>query len=391
MIIKTVFWIVVGIILYAYLGYTLLLAMAAFFRRFKLQNKHKATSFEPPVTLLIPAYNEAGSIEEKMRNSLLLNYPKEKLNIVWVTDGSDDDSLTLLSRYGNIRIYHQPERKGKIHAMNRGIKLVSTPFVVFSDANTMLNKEAIREMMNFFADEKVGCVAGEKRIENSNLEKAVEAGEGLYWQYESQIKKLESENGSVVGAVGELFAIRTELFEEVREDTILDDFVISLQIASRGYAIKYAPAAWGTETASVSVHEELKRKVRIACGGWQTLFRMPGLLNLFKHGFLSVKYFSHKVLRWTLVPWAFVLAFILNVALVWGKPVFSDLYGHLLALQLVFYAAVICGALFHNIRTRVKFLFAPYYIIVMNYAIVAGMIRFLSGHYTVKWEKAKRS
>ena len=117
-------------------------------------------------------------------------------------------------------------------------------------------------------------------------------------------------------------------YEEVREDTILDDFAISLQIASKGFAIKYAPAAWGTETASVSVHEELKRKVRIACGGWQTLFRMPGLMNIFTHGFLSLKYFSHKVLRWTLVPWAFVLAFILNVAIVWGKPLFSDLYGY---------------------------------------------------------------
>jgi len=391
MMIKTVFWIAVGIILYAYLGYTFLLAVVAFFRRSKPQKEHETSPFEPLVTLFIPAYNEAGSIEEKMKNSLSLNCPKKKLTIVWVTDGSDDESLTLLSHYGNIQVYHEPDRRGKIHAMNRGIKLISTPFVVFTDANTMLNRDAIREMMNFFKDEKVGCVAGEKRIENFNLEKAVEAGEGLYWQYESQIKRLESENGSTVGAVGELFAIRTELFEEVREDTILDDFVISLQIASGGYEIKYAPTAWGTETASVSVHEELKRKVRIACGGWQTLFRMPGLMNIFKHGFLSIKYFSHKGLRWTLVPWSFFLAFVLNIVIVIGKPVFSDLYGYLLVLQLIFYSAVLCGALFHNVRTRLKFLFAPYYIFVMNYAIVAGMLRYLSGNYTVKWEKAKRS
>ncbi|OFY60039.1 MAG: hypothetical protein A2Y87_02325 [Bacteroidetes bacterium RBG_13_46_8] len=387
---KTVFWVAVGIILYAYLGYTLLLAVAALFRRGKPLKEDEASSFMPPVTLLIPAYNEAASIEEKMRNSLSLDYPKEKLAIVWVTDGSDDESLTLLSRYAEITVNHEPARKGKIHAMNRGMKLISTPFVVFTDANTMLNKDAIREMMKYFGDEKTGCVAGEKRIENCNLEKAVEAGEGLYWQYESRIKRLESENGSAVGAVGELFAIRTELYEEVREDTILDDFVISLQIASKGFAIKYAPAAWGTETASVSVHEELKRKVRIACGGWQTLFRMPGLMNIFLHGFLSLKYFSHKVLRWTLVPLAFILAFILNIAIVWGKPLFSDLYGYLLVLQLIFYAAVLCGALFHDMRTRVKFLFAPYYIFVMNYAIVAGMIRYFSGNYSVQWEKAKR-
>jgi cellulose synthase/poly-beta-1,6-N-acetylglucosamine synthase-like glycosyltransferase len=391
MMLKTIFWVFVGIILYAYLGYTLILAITAVFRRGKTQKETEASAFVPHVTLLIPAYNEAASIDKKMRNCLSLDYAKEKLTIVWVTDGSDDESLTLLDRYRNITLYHEPDRKGKIHAMNRGIKLISTPFVVFTDANTMLNKDAIREMMKYFADEIVGCVAGEKRIENSNLEKAVEAGEGLYWQYESLIKRLESESGSVVGAVGELFAIRTELYEEVKEDTILDDFAISLQIASKGFAIKYAPLARGTETASVSVHEELKRKVRIACGGWQILLRMPGLMNIFSHGFLSLKYFSHKVLRWTLVPWAFVLAFILNLVIVWGKPLFTDVYGILFVLQMIFYAAVVCGALFHNIRTRLKFLFAPYYMFVMNYAIVAGMIRYFSGNYSVKWEKAKRS
>jgi cellulose synthase/poly-beta-1,6-N-acetylglucosamine synthase-like glycosyltransferase len=326
-----------------------------------------------------------------MKNSMMLDYPQEKLSIVWVTDGSEDESSTMLRQYQNIRVFHEPERKGKIHAMNRGMKLVSTPFVVFTDANTMLNKAAIREMMKYFADDKVGCVAGEKRIENYNLEKAVEAGEGLYWQYESQIKRLESKNGSAVGAVGELFAVRTSLYEEVREDTILDDFVISLQIASKGFSIKYSPGAWGTETASASVNEELKRKIRIACGGWQTLFRMPHLLNIFSYGFLSWKYFSHKVLRWTLVPLAFVMALVFNILIVWGKPLFAGLYGYLLCLQIAFYLAVIWGAMFHNIRTRAKFLFAPYYLFVMNYAIVAGMFRYLSGHYSVKWEKAKRS
>jgi cellulose synthase/poly-beta-1,6-N-acetylglucosamine synthase-like glycosyltransferase len=391
MMLKTVFWVALGTVLYAYVGYTLLIAVAAIIRRSKSREENEASAFMPPVTLLIPAYNEAGSVEEKMINSLALDYPNEKLSIVWVTDGSDDETLTLLNRYRNVTVYHETARNGKIHAMNRGIKLVSTPFVVFTDANTMLNKDAIREMMKYFADEKVGCVAGEKRIEDYNLEKAVEAGEGLYWRYESLIKRLESEYGSAVGAVGELFAIRTELYDEVQEDTILDDFVISLQIASKGYAIKYAPAAWGTETASISVQEELKRKIRIACGGWQTLFRMPGLLNIFSHGFLSLKYFSHKVLRWTLVPWAFIIAFILNIILLHGHSLLSDIYGYLFLLQLIFYAAVLIGALFHNTRIRIKFLFAPYYLFVMNYAIVAGMFRYLSGNYTVKWEKAKRS
>ncbi|MBN2762580.1 MAG: glycosyltransferase family 2 protein, partial [Bacteroidales bacterium] len=146
-----------------------------------------------------------------------------------------------------------------------------------------------------------------------------------------------------------------------------------------------------TETASVSVKEELKRKIRIACGGWQTLFRMPHLLNIFSYGFLSLKYLSHKVLRWTLVPLSFFMAFITNMLIVWGRPLLSDFYGYLLGLQILFYMAVIWGALFNNRRTRIKILFAPYYLFFMNYAIVAGMIRYLSGNYSVKWEKAKRS
>jgi len=388
---KTAFWIFTGIILYAYLGYTLLLLILALFWRRNSPSREAVSPFEPQVTLFIAAYNEAGSIEAKMKNSTMLDYPKEKLNMVWVTDGSDDGSPSMLQQYLNITVLHEPERRGKIHAMNRGMKFVSTPFVVFTDANTMLNKAAIREMIKYFADDHVGCVAGEKRIENYNLEIAVEAGEGLYWQYESLIKKLESMNGSAVGAVGELFAIRTALFEEVEEDTILDDFVISLQIASKGYSVKYSPGAWGTETASASVKEELKRKIRIACGGWQTLFRMPGLFNIFSHGFLSWKYFSHKVLRWTLVPLAFVMALLINVLIVRGTPLFSGIYGCLLCLQIIFYVAVIWGAMFHNTRTRARFLFAPYYMFVMNYAIVAGMFRYFSGNYSVKWEKAKRS
>ena len=388
---KTAFWIFTGIILYAYLGYTLLLLILALFRRRNTTSREAVIPFEPDVTLFIAAYNEAGSIEAKMKNSMMLDYPKEKLSIVWVTDGSDDGSPSMLQRYLNITVLHEPERRGKIHAMNRGMKSVTTPFVVFTDANTMLNRAAIREMIKYFSDDQVGCVAGEKRIENCNLEIAVEAGEGLYWQYESLIKKLESMNGSAVGAVGELFAIRAALFEEVKEDTILDDFVISLQIASKGYSVKYSPGAWGTETASASVKEELKRKIRIACGGWQTLLRMPGLLNIFSHGFLSWKYFSHKVLRWTLVPLAFVMALLINVLIVRGTPLFSGLYGYLLGLQIIFYIAVIWGAMFHNTRTRARFLFAPYYMFVMNYAIVAGMFRYFSGNYSVKWEKAKRS
>jgi cellulose synthase/poly-beta-1,6-N-acetylglucosamine synthase-like glycosyltransferase len=388
---KVIFWISTGIIFYAYFGYTLLLALIVLLQGLKSRRYRKAELYEPEVTLLIPAYNEADSIEAKMTNTRELDYPAEKLKVIWITDGSDDGSVAMLGAYQGISVFHETLRCGKIHAMNRGIKMVSTPLVVFTDANTMLNREAIREIVTFFADPGVGCVAGEKRIKDSSLEKAVEAGEGLYWQYESLIKRLESEIGSAVGAVGELFAVRTELYEEIREDTILDDFAISLQIATRGYSIKYAPSARGTETASVSVREELKRKIRIACGGWQMLFRMNHLLNPFLYGFLSWKYFSHKVMRWTLVPFSFLVSLFCNAIIAGRNPVAGNLYGWLFLLQLLFYLTVLWGMYYHNARIRLRFLFAPYYLFIMNYAIIAGMLRYFTGNYSVKWEKAKRA
>ncbi len=391
MTIKVLFWIFTGIILYTYMGYTIILACMAFFKRLKKAPPAIINDYEPDVTILIPSYNEAASIPAKMENTLALDYPEKKLRIVWITDGSDDESLDLLKKYDSISVFHETERRGKIHAMNRGMKLVNTPVVVFTDANTMLNKNAIRQIVKHFADASVGCVAGEKRIKSNAAEKAVEAGEGLYWQYESLVKKLESYSGSAVCAAGELFALRTELYEDIEKDIILDDFVISLQIASKGYKIKYEPGAYGTETASVSVKEELKRKIRIACGGWQVLFRMPHLLNIFRYGFLSLKYFSHKVFRWTVVPVSFILSFVLNIALILHTPFLSDIYWYLFLFQALFYLSVAAGTVFHDIRIRARFLFVPYYMFIMNYAVILGMFRFLTGRYSVNWEKAKRS
>jgi cellulose synthase/poly-beta-1,6-N-acetylglucosamine synthase-like glycosyltransferase len=285
---------------------------------------------------------------------------------------------------------HEHERKGKIHAMNRGIKATGTPIAIFTDANTMLNRQAIREIVQLFTLDKTGCVTGEKRISNSDMQKAAGAGEGLYWKYESLIKKLESETGSVVGAVGEIFAIRTELYEEVNEDTLLDDFTLSLDIIRRGYNVKYAPRAWGIETASLSVEEEMKRKVRIATGGLQSLTRLTDLLNPFKYGWLSVKYVSHKVLRWTLVPFCIPVVFFTNLALVLSSAN-SLAFELVFILQICFYILVIAGKILENVKTKAGFLFAPYYLFIMNYAIIKGVFRFLSGNYSVKWQKVRRT
>ncbi|MBK6282874.1 MAG: glycosyltransferase [Draconibacterium sp.] len=208
--------------------------------------------------------------------------------------------------------------------MNRGVKFVKAPIIIFSDTNTILGKQSLREIVAKFSNPKTGCVAGEKRIIEKDADSAAGSGEGLYWKFESWIKKMDAELNSAVGAVGELFAIRTELFEDVEKDTLLDDFIISLRIAQKGYHIAYSRNAYAEETASLKVKEELKRKIRIAAGGIQTIFRLKSLLNPFRFGILSWQYFSHKVLRWTFAPVSLILIFPVNLFIVWQKNGWSD-------------------------------------------------------------------
>jgi cellulose synthase/poly-beta-1,6-N-acetylglucosamine synthase-like glycosyltransferase len=391
MIVKILFWIFLAVILYAYVGYTLLLLMLFGVRKVWCKTiDSPPQETEPEVTLLIPAYNEADYVAVKVRNSLELDYPREKLKIVWVTDGSTDNTDILLQQYPGITVMHEPERRGKIHAMNRCMKSIGTPYVVFTDANTLLNPEALGEIIRLFSDENTGCVTGEKRISSSDMQKAVDAGEGIYWAYESWIKRLESETGSVMGAVGELFAVRSELYHPVKEDTLLDDFTLSMHILQQGYRIRYAPKAWGTETASLSIREEMKRKIRIAAGGMQALTRMSSLLNPFRFGWITLMYFSHKVLRWTLVPIGFPFIFLLNFLLVM-KPGIDKTYIALFILQCLYYLLVLAGGLLHNVRLRFRAIFVPYYLFIMNYAVIVGFFKFITGHYTVNWQKVRRS
>jgi cellulose synthase/poly-beta-1,6-N-acetylglucosamine synthase-like glycosyltransferase len=391
MMLKILFWMFLAVILYAYIGYTLLLLVLSGVRKvYSKSIESLPREPEPEVTLIIPAYNEADCVAAKVRNSFELQYPREKMKILWVTDGSTDDTVELLRKYPGITVIHESERKGKIHAMNRCMKTISTPLVVFTDANTLLNPEALHEITRLFSDKRTGCVTGEKRIYSSDMQKAVDAGEGLYWAYESWIKRLESETGSAMGAVGELFAIRSDMYHPVKEDTLLDDFTLSMQILQRGYRIRYAPKAWGTETASVSIREEMKRKTRIAAGGMQALTRMASLLNPFRFGRITLMYFSHKVLRWTLVPVGFPLLFVLNFLLV-IEPGIGKTYIVLFILQCLYYLLVLAGGVLHNVRLRFRALFVPYYLFIMNYAIMKGFVQFITGHYSVNWQKVRRS
>ena len=387
--IEIAFWILLGIVFYTYLGYGIVLFfMVRIKRLFKKEKPTQINALElPHVTLLIAAYNEQDYVKAKVENTLQLNYPAEKLHQIWVTDGSNDETPERLKVYPEVEVLHKPERSGKIAAMNRGIKFVKTPIVIFSDANTLLGLESIMKIVEMFSDPKVGCVSGEKRIFNAQEEAASAAGEGIYWKYESTLKRWDAELYSAVGAAGELFAIRTELYNEVEGDTILDDFIISLRVAMQGYKIDYNPEAYAQETASANVKEELKRKIRIAAGGIQSVVRLYPLLSIFKYGMLSFQYISHRVLRWTVTPVALLFVLILNIFLI----SVSTIYAVLMVLQVFFYFSALTGWILENKKLKVKIFFIPYYFFIMNYAVFMGFGRYLKKSQSVNWERAKRA
>ncbi|GAL71542.1 glycosyltransferase [Jejuia pallidilutea] len=327
-----------------------------------------------------------------MKNTQNLNYPKDKLNIVWVTDGSNDGTHSLLENYENVQLFHKDERKGKINAMNRVMPHIKTPIVIFSDANTNLGEDSIMHIVNCFNDEKVGCVSGEKRIVNKDSDAAAGAGEGLYWRYESTLKKWDAELYSAVGAAGELFAIRTALYNEVEQDTLLDDFIISLRVAQKGYTIQYNPEAYAIETASANVKEELKRKIRISAGGIQSVIRLRSLLNIFKYGLLSFQYISHRVLRWTITPLSLLLLIPVSAGLAFNEGLNNfQFYTVFFWLQIAMYLSALLGWLLENNATRIKVLFVPYYFFIMNLSVVLGFFRFMNNTQSVNWERAKRA
>lgn len=341
----------------------------------------------PTMTLVIAAYNEENIIERKIRNTLALRYPADRLRIIFVTDGSSDLTPRIVSSYPALGLMHSPERKGKIHAIHRVMETVSSEIVVFTDANTFLNQSALVLIAGHYADAAVGAVSGEKRVSMDTSADAT-AGEGFYWKYESLLKKWDSELYSVVGAAGELFSVRRSLYRAVPADTILDDFMISMLVAAQGYRIVYEPEAYAVEEASESIAEELKRKVRIAAGGIQSVLRLLPLLNPLRFPILSFQYVSHRVLRWTVTPPALILAFVLNILICLDSP--ELVYRLLLAGQGLFYLMALLGWWAERRSVKIRAFFIPYYFCMMNYAVLAGILRFFSGNQSAVWEKAKR-
>lgn len=389
---KILFWICLFLVFYTYLGYGLLLWLLVRLKRI-IRGKVEALDLPaddalPHVTFLICAYNEQDVVAGKMENTLQLDYPKDKLHILWVTDGSTDDTNRRLQAYPDVEVVYSPERRGKTAALNHGISLIKTELTVMTDANTMVNREAIREMVRCFQDPQVGCVAGEKRVMARHDGQAAAEGEGLYWRYESTLKRLDSELYSTMGAAGELNAIRTPLYRPMPENALLDDFVMSMRMVDEGYRIAYAPNAYAMEYGSADLAEESKRKRRIAAGGLQSSWWLRRMMNPFRRFTVAFQFVSHRVLRWSITPFALVALIPLNVLLVFMNA--GTVYTLIWILQLLFYVAAFCGYQLEQHGRKNKLLYVPYYFLFMNLNVFRGIPYLYTHRGGGTWEKAKR-
>lgn len=387
---KIVFWVSLFIVAYNYLLYGALVWLIVKIKSIKKKH-HQITSGSvhlPDVTLLIAVFNEEQIIQAKIDNCLKINYPKNKLHIWFITDGSTDATNQIIESNKEARLFFQPQRAGKIAAINRAMKFVKTPIVVFCDANTFLNESCILEIVKHYEDPEVGAVSGEKIVRDLSGTSIAGAGEGLYWKYESFLKHQDSKLYSVVGAAGELFSIRTRLFEPVSENVLLDDFIISLKIAHKGYRVIYEPKAYAIESPSSDMKEEQKRKIRISAGGFQSIGMLTGLLNFIKHPVLTFQYVSHRVLRWAVCPFLLPVIFVANWILFFHSH--QIFYGITLLLQVLFYAAAYAGYLKALDNKKSKFFYIPYYFVFMNISLYIGFVRFLKKKQSVIWEKALR-
>jgi len=400
---EILFWLCLLIVFYTYLGYGLLLYAVILVKRLvsgKPQTPQLPDDSQLPLmTLMICAYNEEEVIKEKMENIRQIDYPADKLCVMWVTDGSNDRSNELLSQYPEVKLVFSPERKGKAAAMKHGLHENEADFVVFTDANTMLNSDSMREIARQFMKPGVSCVSGEKRVaarpttgtasadgKEAGSGQAAAEGEGLYWKYESTLKRWDSELYSAMGAAGELFAVRMEHYHEAPSNALLDDFMMSMLILGDGHRIAYTSEAYALEYGSADLAEESKRKRRIAAGGLQSIWWLRSLMNPFRYPVVSFQFVSHRVLRWSITPICLLALIPLNLLLL-GK---GTVYTVIMALQALFYAAAFCGWLLAKTGRKNKLFNIAYYFLFMNVNVFRGMAYLRSHSTSGTWEKARR-
>lgn len=363
------------IVVYMYFGYPALLTVLSAFKKERREKKDIA----PMVTLIISAYNEEKIIEKKIENSLELNYPKDRLEIMVISDGSVDNTDGIVrgysSKFDNVRLLRVEGRGGKNVALNRGLPHTSGDIIVFSDANSMYEGDAIKNLIEHFSKKEVGCVVGQLKYMNTENSDAGQ-GEALYWKYESFIKRLESRLGLLLVGNGSIFAIRKELYP-VLEPDVPNDLQIPLEIGHNSHEVIYEPKAIAAEELAKSLTEEFKRKVRVINRG------LIGFLKLRKKvkGLRLFGFISHKLLRW-LADIFLILIFVSNMFLIG----FSS-YRIIFLLQLIFYGSAGVGLYFQWKRIRCRIFYPPFYFCLVNLTAFIASLEFLLGKRYSAWEK----
>lgn len=337
----------------------------------------------PKVSFIIAAYNEELVIKQKITNTLSLEYPKDKFEIIIVSDGSDDSTPDIVREYSSEGIIglHQSARQGKSAALNRAVECSSGEIIVFSDANNDFSIDSVKMLIKHFSDESIGAVTGAKHIYESNDRQAA-SGDGLYWKYESSIKQAESSLGSITGADGEILALRKEMFKPIDQSKINDDAAITFDIIKSGYRMIYEKEAKAYEEASKDLIEDFNVKVRMTAGGFQTLsFEKDYLFP--PTNWFSFTFISHKVLRW-LAP-HFLIVMLLLPVLVLYRPEMLVFF----LLQISFYSLSLYGWLNRTKKLHSLF-YIPMYFSSMNLALFYGFLRYINKNTDTIWKKAER-
>ena len=377
-IIKVIFWLSLFLIFWSYFGYLIGLKIISLFYRKKLTRQEQT----PNISLIITAYNEEKRLQEKLDNTLSLDYPRDKLEIIVVSDGSTDQTVAIARTYQDrgIKLLEIPERHGKHYSQGQGIKKVQSEIVVLTDATTYLKEDALKKIVRNFADPKIGCVSGEDHIETID---GSTDGEGVYVKYEMKLRALESQVGSLVGVSGCFFAMRKELVTGWI-DNMSSDFYIPIVAYLNGYRAVLESEAVGYYTVLKKAEKEFERKVRTVVHGFEVLFHFKKILNPIKYGTYALQMLSHKLNRWLVPFWLFFL-FAMN-ALAIDQGLFYQVF---FAGQIFFYLLALFGYLVK--KTREIFIFKiPLFFVMANLSILLAWHYYLIGKKFVIWESTRR-
>lgn len=375
------FWVSAGIVVYVYAGYPVLLWLLG---HLGFGRPVQRAPIEPGVTLVISAYNEVAVIADKVRNTLDLDYPSAKLHVLVVSDASDDgtDAAVLACRDPRVELLRMEDRGGKTAGLNAAVRRARGDIIVFSDANAMYDRAALRNLVRNFADPGVGAVTGESRYRVAENDASTDA-ENQYWTYELWIKRLESRLGSLVGADGAIYAVRKDLYSDLGPAD-LSDFVNPMQVVARGFRNVYEADAFSFESGAEGFSAEFRRKVRIVNRAWRATLKLRSLLNPFRHGFFALQFLSHKVLRW-FVPVFLLVCLLANLRLAGG----SGFYALTLAAQGLLYAAALAGMLLERAGYPVRMLNIPYYFCAVNVASLLGIGQAFAGRTYTTWNSSR--